>query len=42
MLQTEFTPGQRRTERQLVHVIWMTSGLGCDGDTVSLTAATSP
>ena len=33
MLHTEFTPGQRRSERQLVHVVWMTSGLGCDGDT---------
>ena len=42
MLHTEFTPGQRRSERQLVHVVWMTSGLGCDGDTVALTAATSP
>ena len=42
MLQTEFTPGQRRSERQLVNVVWMTSGLGCDGDTVALTAATSP
>ena len=42
MLQTEFTPGQRRSERQLINVVWMTSGLGCDGDTVSLTAATSP
>jgi hydrogenase small subunit len=42
MLQTEFTPGQRRSERLLVTVIWMTSGLGCDGDTVALTAATSP
>ena len=42
MLETEFTPGQRRSERLPVHVIWMTSGLGCDGDTVALTAATSP
>jgi hydrogenase small subunit len=42
MLNTEFTPGQRRSERLLVHVVWMTSGLGCDGDTVALTAATSP
>ena len=25
-----------------VHVIWMTSGLGCDGDTVAMTAATQP
>jgi hydrogenase small subunit len=42
MLHTEFTPGQRHRERQLVNVVWMTSGLGCDGDTVALTAATSP
>jgi hydrogenase small subunit len=30
------------TEHPVVHVLWMTSGLGCDGDTVSLTAATNP
>ncbi len=29
-------------EQLTVHVIWMTSGLGCDGDTVAMTAATSP
>ena len=29
-------------ERQLVHVLWLTSGLGCDGDSVAMTAATSP
>jgi len=39
---TEFTPGQARSERLVVHVVWMTSGLGCDGDTVAMTAATSP
>jgi hydrogenase small subunit len=42
MLDAEFTPGQRRSERQLVHIIWMTGGLSCDGDTISMTAATSP
>src|SRR5262245_26319589 len=42
MLHPEFAPGQHRSERTLVHVIWMTSGLGCDGATVALTAATSP
>jgi hydrogenase small subunit len=42
MLHTEFTPGQRSSERQLVHVLWMTGGLSCDGDTISMTAATSP
>src|SRR5213082_3966026 len=25
-----------------VHVLWMTAGLGCDGDTISVTAATQP
>jgi hydrogenase small subunit len=42
MLHTEFTPGQRRSESLVVHVLWMTAGLSCDGDTVSMTAATNP
>ena len=25
-----------------VHIIWMTGGLGCDGDTISITAAMQP
>ncbi len=25
-----------------MHVIWITAGLSCDGDTVSITAATQP
>src|ERR1700733_12893116 len=25
-----------------VHVLWMTAGLGCDGDTIAITAATQP
>jgi hydrogenase small subunit len=25
-----------------VHILWITQGLGCDGDSVSITAATSP
>jgi hydrogenase small subunit len=25
-----------------VHVVWITAGLGCDGDTISVTAATQP
>jgi hydrogenase small subunit len=29
-------------ENRLVHVLWLTSGLGCDGDSVAMTAATSP
>ena len=29
-------------ERKLVHILWLTTGLGCDGDSVAMTAATSP
>jgi hydrogenase small subunit len=25
-----------------IHVLWITAGLGCDGDTISITAATNP
>jgi hydrogenase small subunit len=31
-----------QAERRLVHVLWLTSGLGCDGDSVAMTAATNP
>jgi len=33
---------RRTAERQPISVLWLTSGLGCDGDSVALTAATSP
>ena len=42
MRTVEFGPGYARAERQLVHVVWLTSGLGCDGDSVAMTSATSP
>jgi hydrogenase small subunit len=42
MRRAEFSPGQAQAERQVVHIVWMTSGLGCDGDTVAMTAATNP
>ncbi len=39
-------PHGRRTQRapavKEVHVVWITAGLGCDGDSVSITAATQP
>ena len=41
-MSTAFAPGQASVEHPVIHVLWMTSGLGCDGDTVSLTAATNP
>jgi hydrogenase small subunit len=33
---------QRPSPVRDVHIVWMTSGLGCDGDSVSITAATQP
>ena len=42
MTGVEFSPRQAETEQLTVHIIWMTSGLGCDGDTVAMTAATRP
>jgi hydrogenase small subunit len=38
----EFGAGHARAERQLIHVVWLTSGLGCDGESVAITSATSP
>jgi hydrogenase small subunit len=39
-------PYGRKTQRPPnipeVHILWMTAGLGCDGDTVSITAASEP
>src|SRR5262249_52003313 len=29
-------------EEPVVHILWMNGGLGCDGDSVALTAATQP
>jgi hydrogenase small subunit len=31
-----------RSHVEDVHIVWITDGLGCDGDTVSITAATQP
>jgi hydrogenase small subunit len=42
MSATEFVPNQNATEAVTAHVIWMTTGLSCDGDSVALTGATSP
>jgi hydrogenase small subunit len=42
MQAVEFGSGHAHAERQIVHVIWLTSGLGCDGDSVAMTAATNP
>jgi hydrogenase small subunit len=36
------TGAQEAKQIDEVYVLWITAGLGCDGDTVSLTAATQP
>ena len=42
MTAVEFVPNQFATEAVTAHVIWMTSGLSCDGDSVAMTSATNP
>jgi hypothetical protein len=32
----------REPDVKEIHVVWMTTGLGCDGDSVSITAASLP
>ncbi len=39
---TEFVPDQAKTEAVEAHVIWMTTGLSCDGDSVAMTSAVDP
>jgi len=46
MADTFDVPYGRKTQRapdlKEVHILWITAGLGCDGDSVSITAATQP
>jgi hydrogenase small subunit len=35
-------PSQRPHAIPEVHILWITAGLGCDGDTIAITAATQP
>src|SRR5258708_39529690 len=39
---TEFVPNQHATEQVTAHVLWMTTGLSCEGDSVAMTSATNP
>jgi hydrogenase small subunit len=45
-MSTETVPYGRKTQKapvvKEVHILWITAGLGCDGDSVSITAATQP
>ena len=42
MATTEFVPNQAKTEGITAHVIWLTTGLSCEGDSVAMTGATNP
>ena len=46
MAETNGAPYGRKTQKEPavkeVHVLWITAGLSCDGDSVSVTAATQP
>src|SRR3954462_1966898 len=42
MSATEFIPNQNATEAVTAHVLWMTTGLSCEGDSVAMTSATNP
>lgn len=46
MAQATQAPYGRKTQREPavkeIHVLWITAGLSCDGDSVSVTAATQP
>jgi hydrogenase small subunit len=46
MAATDTVPYGRSTQKPSpvpeIHILWITAGLGCDGDSVSITAATQP
>ena len=42
MATTEAYAEQRKTEEVTAHVLWMTTGLSCEGDSVAMTSATNP
>ena len=35
-------PAPSATEQSIIHVLWISAGLSCDGDSIALTAATNP
>ena len=42
MAQLEYAPNQAKTEAIEAHVLWITDGLSCEGDSVAMTSATNP
>ena len=42
MAATEVFAEHKKTEEVTAHVLWMTTGLSCEGDSVAMTSATNP
>jgi hydrogenase small subunit len=42
MATVEFAPNQAQTEAITAHVLWVTVGLSCEGDSVAMTSAVNP
>ena len=42
MASVEFAPNQAKTEAITAHVLWVTVGLSCEGDSVAMTSAVNP
>ena len=42
MASVEFVPNQAKTEAITAHVLWVTVGLSCEGDSVAMTSAVNP
>ena len=42
MAESTIPHGRRTPDIKEIDVLWITAGLGCDGDSVSITAATQP
>ena len=42
MTAIEFSPNEAQTEAITAHVLWITVGLSCEGDSVAMTSATNP
>ena len=42
MAATDVFAEHKKTEGVTAHVLWMTTGLSCEGDSVAMTSATNP
>jgi hydrogenase small subunit len=41
-LQQRNAPSGAQASSQEIAILWLTAGLGCDGDTIAMTAASQP